>query len=145
MACGVLGCRERSETGRAEFEGADAVINLAGRSVNAVAYDADNVCQADHQSRCEITRVVGEAIASASRPHGMAASEHAQRSAGHRYDAAVNDEATGIIGRVSPAAPDTWNFSIGVVALRWGRAALAGNQASTPETPARCYCAQPAS
>src|SRR5689334_21305185 len=49
-----------------EFEGADAVINLVGRSVNC-RYSSENR-RAILESRVESTRLVGEAIARAANP-----------------------------------------------------------------------------
>ena len=48
-----------------EFEGADAVINLAGRSVNCRYTSANRRAITD--SRVNSTRIVGQAIARASR------------------------------------------------------------------------------
>src|SRR5712692_5739452 len=50
----------------AEIDGADAVINLAGQSVNC-RYNADNR-RLIKESRLHSTRVVGQAIARAARP-----------------------------------------------------------------------------
>src|SRR5436190_19409421 len=78
-----------------EFEGADAVINLAGRSVNC-RYNAENR-KLITESRVNSTRAVGQAIAQASRPPRVWLQMSTATIYGHRYDAA-NDEATGIIG-----------------------------------------------
>lgn len=102
-----------------EFEGADAVINLAGRSVNC-RYTAENRRQI-LDSRVNSTRVVGEAIARARRPPRVWLQMSTATIYAHRYDEA-NDEFTGIIGGAEPDAPDTWQFSI-EVAKAWERAA----------------------
>ena len=111
----------------AELEGADVVINLAGRSVNC-RYNAENR-KLIIESRVKSTRVVGEAIGRASNPPRVWLQASTATIYGHRYDAA-NDEATGIIGGSEPHAPDTWNFSIDVV-TSWERAL---NEALTPHT-----------
>jgi uncharacterized protein (TIGR01777 family) len=111
----------------AEFEGADAVINLAGRSVNC-RYNAENR-KLITESRVNSTNVVGEAIAHALRPPRVWLQMSTATIYAHRYDA-PNDEATGIIGGSEPNAPDTWRFSIDVV-KSWERAA---NEAITPNT-----------
>src|SRR5262245_32939195 len=49
-----------------EFDGAEAVINLAGRSVNC-RYNAENR-RLIRESRIASTRAVGQAIAKAARP-----------------------------------------------------------------------------
>jgi uncharacterized protein len=110
-----------------EIDGADSVINLAGRTVNC-RYNASNR-RAMMDSRIESTRVVGEAIARASRPPKVWLQASTATIYAHRFDA-PNDEATGIIGRDEPGAPDTWRFSI-EVAKAWEQACL---EADTPRT-----------
>jgi uncharacterized protein (TIGR01777 family) len=111
----------------AEFEGADAVINLAGRSVNC-RYNAENR-RIIKESRVNSTRIVGEAIARAKQPPRMWLQASTATIYAHRYDAS-NDEETGIIGGSEPNVPDTWNFSIDVAAS-WERAA---DEVETPQT-----------
>lgn len=100
------------------LEGADVVINLARRSVNC-RYNSENRQQIT-KSRVKSTKVVGEAIARASRPPRAWLQASTATIYGHRYDAS-NDEVTGIIGGSEPNAPDTWRFSIDVV-KSWERA-----------------------
>lgn len=102
----------------AELDGADAVINLAGHSVNC-RYTPQNR-RAIKDSRVDSTRVVGQAIARAARPPRVWLQMSTATIYAHRYDA-PNDEATGIIGGSEPNAPDTWRFSIDV-AISWERA-----------------------
>jgi uncharacterized protein (TIGR01777 family) len=111
----------------AEFEGAQAVINLAGQSVNC-RYTPENRRRII-DSRVNSTRVVGQAIAQASNPPAVWLQASTATLYAHRYDAA-NDEETGIIGGDEPNAPDTWRFSIDVVKA-WERAA---NESPTPHT-----------
>jgi hypothetical protein len=110
-----------------DLEGADAVINLAGRSVNC-RYTAENR-RLIKESRVTATQIVGEAIAQASRPPRVWLQASTATIYAHRYDA-PNDEATGIIGGSEPNAPSTWRFSIDV-ALAWERAL---NDSITPRT-----------
>ncbi|HSB09274.1 MAG TPA: TIGR01777 family oxidoreductase [Blastocatellia bacterium] len=110
----------------AELEGADVVINLAGRSVNC-RYNAENR-RLITESRVKSTQIVGEAIARASRPPRVWLQASTATIYAHTYDKA-NDEFTGAVG-CSPDAPDTWRFSNDVVAS-WERAA---NEATTPNT-----------
>ncbi len=110
-----------------EVDGADVVINLAGRSVNCRYHEANRRKMVD--SRVESTRAVGEAIGRAARPPRVWLQASTATIYAHRFDAA-NDEATGIIGGGEPGAPDTWRFSI-EVATAWERAA---NEAATPGT-----------
>jgi uncharacterized protein (TIGR01777 family) len=102
----------------AEVDGADVVINLAGRSVNC-RYTAANRREI-LDSRVHSVRAVGEAIAHAARPPRVWLQAATATIYAHRYDAA-NDETTGRIGGDEPAAPDTWRFSINV-ATAWERA-----------------------
>jgi uncharacterized protein (TIGR01777 family) len=100
-----------------EVDGADIVINLAGRSVNC-RYNAANRREI-LQSRVLSTRAVGQAIAQAVRPPRVWLQASTATIYAHRYDAA-NDEHTGLLGGHEPGAPDTWRFSI-EVARAWER------------------------
>ncbi len=110
-----------------EFESADAVINLAGQSVNCRYSDHNRKVIKD--SRLKSTKVVGDAIAQAWKPPRVWLQASTATSYAHRFDA-PNDEATGFIGGSEPNAPDTWRFSIDV-ATSWERTL---NQAPTPLT-----------
>jgi uncharacterized protein (TIGR01777 family) len=108
-------------------DGADAVINLAGRSVNC-RYTPQNKRQM-MDSRVDSTRVVGAAIARARRPPRVWLQMSTATVYAHRFDAA-NDEATGLIGGEEPDAPASWRFSIDI-ARAWERAQA---EADTPRT-----------
>ena len=110
-----------------ELEGADALINLAGRSVNC-RYTARNR-RLIMDSRLRSTRVIGEALARCARPPRVWLQASTATIYAHRYDAA-NDEFTGILGGREPDVPETWRFSIDV-ATGWEREA---NQFSLPHT-----------
>lgn len=101
-----------------EIDGADVVINLAGRSVNC-RYTPENR-EAITSSRVDSTRVVGEAIARAGHPPPVWLQMSTATIYAHRYDA-PNAELTGIIGGDEPNVPETWRFSI-EVARAWERA-----------------------
>lgn len=101
-----------------EIEGADAVINLAGRSVNC-RYTPENRL-AILESRLQSTYTVGSAIVIARHPPRVWLQASTATIYAHRYDA-PNDEATGIIGGSEPNAPDTWRFSV-EVARSWENA-----------------------
>lgn len=111
----------------AELDGADVVINLAGRNVNCRYSDANR--REIMSSRVDSTRVVGQAIAAAERPPRLWLQASTATIYAHRYDA-PNDEDTGIVGGDEPGAPDTWRFSI-EVAKAWERAL---DDADTPST-----------
>jgi uncharacterized protein len=110
-----------------ELDGADVVVNLAGRSVNC-RYTAENR-RLIKDSRVNSTRIVGEAIAASARPPHVWLQMSTATIYAHRYDA-PNDEETGVIGGAEPGAPETWRFSIHV-ATSWERAL---EQAITPRT-----------
>ena len=111
----------------AEFEGADAIINLAGRSVNCRYTEVNR--RIITESRVKSTRIVGQAIAETNNAPRVWLQASTATLYAHRYDA-PNDDATGIIGGSEPNAPDTWRFSIDVV-KKWEREF---NAAATPHT-----------
>ena len=110
-----------------EFEGADVVINLAGRNVNC-RYTAKNRKQI-LDSRVNSTLAVGQAVSKAVKPPKLWLQASTATIYAHRYDA-PNDEKTGILGGNEEKAPDTWRFSI-EVAKAWEAAAM---KATLPNT-----------
>jgi len=110
-----------------EIDGADVVVNLAGRSVNCRYTPANR--RAIMDSRVDSTRVIGEAIANAARPPRVWLQSSTATIYAHRLDA-PNDERTGILGGEEPGAPETWRFSIDV-ARAWERTL---DEAQTPNT-----------
>jgi len=117
----------RPATWAAELEGADAIINLAGRSVNCRYTPANRA--AIMQSRIESVRAVGAAINCCSHPPKAWLQASTATIYAHRFDA-PNDERTGIIGGREANAPSTWRFSIDV-ATAWERAL---DEAEVPNT-----------
>jgi uncharacterized protein (TIGR01777 family) len=111
----------------AEIDGADVVINLAGRNVNC-RYNPENR-RAIKESRIHSTRAVGQAIAVAARAPRVWLQASTATIYAHRFDS-PNDEATGILGGSEEDVPDTWKFSIDV-ARSWEQAA---NEALVPQT-----------
>lgn len=109
------------------LDGADVVINLAGRSVDCRygAKEREEILR----SRVDSTRVVGEAIARAKHPPKLWLQASTATIYAHRYDA-PNDERTGIIGGNEADAPPEWHFSIDV-AKAWEQAL---DEARTPCT-----------
>jgi uncharacterized protein len=101
-----------------ELDGADVVINLAGRSVNC-RYTPANL-EAMMSSRVDSTRVVGLAIAQAARPPRVWLQMSTATIYAHRLDA-PNDEASGRIGGQEPDVPAYWKRSI-EIAQAWERA-----------------------
>ncbi|HEV7642316.1 MAG TPA: TIGR01777 family oxidoreductase [Pyrinomonadaceae bacterium] len=110
-----------------EIDGADVVINLAGRSVNC-RYTPENRRQI-MDSRIDSARVVGEAIKQAANPPKTWLQMSTATIYAHRFDA-PNDDVTGIIGGSEPDVPRSWDFSIDV-ARNWEKTA---NDADTPHT-----------
>jgi uncharacterized protein (TIGR01777 family) len=93
------------------LDGADVVINLAGRSVNC-RYTAAN--RRDIlESRVRSTQAVGEAIAQCACPPRVWLQASTATIYAHRYDAA-NDERSGKLGGEECDAPEAWRFSIDV-------------------------------
>ena len=110
-----------------ELDGADVLINLAGRSVNC-RYGARNRKEI-LSSRVHSTRVLGRALADCARPPRVWLQASTATIYAHRLDQA-NDEFTGILGGAEPGAPDTWRFSIDV-ARAWEAAATEACPAHT--------------
>ena len=110
-----------------EIDGAEVVLNLAGRSVDC-RYTAHNLRQM-MDSRVLSTRAVGEAIAQSKRPPGVWLQMSTATIYAHRFDR-NNDERSGVIGGNEPGAPDYWRFSIDI-AQAWERTL---HEANTPNT-----------
>jgi uncharacterized protein (TIGR01777 family) len=101
-----------------EIDGADAVLNLAGRSVNC-RYSEPHLHEM-LDSRVDSTRAVGAAIAQAARPPSVWLQMSTATIYAHSLDRA-NDEATGIIGGSETGVPAYWAFSV-KIAREWERA-----------------------
>lgn len=109
------------------IEGADVLINLAGRTVNC-RYTQENLREMK-ESRTESTRVLGEAVAAATNPPKFWLQSSTATIYAHRQDA-PNDERTGILGGDEPGAPYKWNASIDI-AKAWEEEL---ERAETPRT-----------
>lgn len=109
-----------------EIDGADVVVNLAGRTVNC-RYTKENL-RAMMDSRVDSTRVVGEAIRQASNPPKVWLNSSTATIYAHTFGP-PNDEA-GVLGGSEPDAPRYWDFSI-EIAKRWEEALFS---ADTPGT-----------
>jgi uncharacterized protein (TIGR01777 family) len=105
------------------IDGADVVINLAGRSVNA-RYDAQTRAEI-MDSRVESTRIVGDAISRATFPPRVWLQMSTATIYAHRYEPAA-DESTPIVDEQH----HDWQFSVDV-ARGWE---LALEDADTPHT-----------
>ncbi len=110
-----------------ELEGADVLINLAGRIVN---------CRYNYKNRCEIwssrsrsVRILGKALATLACPPRVWLQAGTATIYAHRFDAA-NDEYTGILGGTEDISPEKWRFSIDVARAWEGEFALV----ETPKT-----------
>ena len=110
-----------------QIDGADVVINLAGRSVNC-RYTKRNLQQM-LESRVHSTRVIGKAIAGSKTPPTVWLQMSTATIYSHRFDAA-NDERNGRIGGSESDVPDYWKKSI-EIAQAWETTL---NEASTPHT-----------
>lgn len=103
------------------LDGADAVINLAGRSVSC-RYTESNLAEM-MRSRVDSARVVGEAIAESARPPAIWLQMSTATIYADRRDAA-NDEASGVIGGQERHVPAYWEFSVRI-ARQWEAAQAA--------------------
>ena len=110
-----------------EIDGADAIINLAGRSVNC-RYTRANL-EAMMSSRVDSTRAVGLAIAQAARPPRVWLQMSTATIYAHRLDA-PNDEKNGLLGGDEPGVPSYWKYSTDI-ARAWERAQ---REAHAPQT-----------
>ncbi len=109
------------------LEGADACINLAGRSVNC-RYTAANQ-RAMYDSRILSTRLLNQVISTLHRPPRVWLNASTATIYRHALDRPM-DEATGELGGGEPGAPRRWDFSIRI-AKDWEEAFFA---TSTPAT-----------
>lgn len=103
----------------AEVDGADAVVNLAGRTVSC-RYTDTNLRQM-MSSRVDSTRVVGQAVAAAARPPRVwlqMSTATIYADARTRPQGPAHDEATGEIGGEEPDVPLYWEYSVRI-ARRW--------------------------
>src|SRR5437899_6572946 len=127
---GELGSRQVRWDGRTledwagELEGANALINLAGRSVNC-RYNARNRREI-LESRVQSTQVLGEAIANCREPPQVWLNASTATIYKHTFDREM-DEATGEIG-ATPEAKDALSIE---VARAWEETL---NEALTPAT-----------
>jgi uncharacterized protein len=110
-----------------EIDGADIVVNLAGRSVNC-RYNAANR-RAIMESRVRTTKLVGQAVAQCSQPPRLWMNASTATIYRHAFDRAM-DETSGELGGKEPDAPETWRFSI-EVAKAWEEAFFSS---TTPAT-----------
>jgi len=115
----------------AALDGADAVVNLAGRSVSC-RYTDTNLRQM-MSSRVDSTRVVGEAIARARRPPAawlQMSTATIYADSRSRPDDLPHDEANGIIGGEEPDVPLYWEYSVRI-ARTWEQAQAAADVSET--------------
>jgi uncharacterized protein (TIGR01777 family) len=120
-----------------ELEGADAVVNLAGRTVSCRYTDANLRQMMD--SRVDSTRVVGEAIAGARRAPRVwlqMSTATIYADARSRGDDLPHDETNGIIGGEEPDVPLYWEYSVRI-ARRWEQAQAYARIAGTRQVALR--------
>ncbi len=118
---------------RTELEGADVLINLAGRSVNC-RYGAANRREI-RESRVRSTLALHEAVAGLRKPPRVWINASTATIYRHALDRPM-DEATGELGGGEPGAPDTWNFSI-EVAKAWEAAFFSRSPAGVRQVAMR--------
>ncbi len=108
-------------------DGADVVINLAGRSVNC-RYTESNLRQM-MDSRVDSTRVIGQAIEQAKHPPKVWLQASTATIYAHTFETA-NDEVNGVIGGKEPDVPAYWKYSIDI-AQAWEKTLA---ESHTPDT-----------
>lgn len=109
------------------LDGADVVINLAGRRVHCRYNEANLKEMMD--SRVDSTRVLGAAIRQCAQPPAVWLQASTATIYQHTFGAA-NDEVGGVLGGDEPGVPRVWNYSI-QIAKNW-EAEL--DAAETPHT-----------
>jgi uncharacterized protein (TIGR01777 family) len=109
----------------AALEGADALVNLAGRNVDCRYTPANR--RAIMDSRLESTGVLREAVERAAVPPRVWLQSSTATIYAHTYGAPYAEDGT--LGGSEPGVPDTWRFSIDV-ARNWEEAA-AGSRVRT--------------
>jgi uncharacterized protein len=115
------------------INGADVVINLAGRSVDC-RYNQRNRREI-MESRVLTTKLVGDAIVAAEAPPAVWLNSSTATIYRHSLDRPM-DELTGELGGDEPGAPSTWNFSIDV-AKSWEAAFFAAKTRATRKVALR--------
>ena len=109
------------------IDGADAVINLAGRTVNC-RYTWPNLNEM-MRSRLDSAMAVGQAIAAAAKPPKVWLQASTATIYAHTHGPA-HTEATGVLGGGEPDVPAYWTYSVHI-AKAWELALAAAN---TPHT-----------
>ncbi len=117
----------RLDTWLHELDGADVLINLAGRSVDC-RYTAANRREI-FDSRVQSTAVLGQALQRVARPPKLWLQMSTATIYAHNYGQ-PHDEYGGVLGGREINAPETWRFSIDV-AMAWEAVA---NQVNLGET-----------
>lgn len=110
------------------IDGADVVINLAGRTVNC-RYNWRNLNQM-MASRLDSTLAIGRAIARAKKPPRVWLQQSTASIYPHTPTGPANEEATPINGGEHPDSPDYWMYSVHI-ARAWE---LALDSCDTPDT-----------
>lgn len=110
----------------AEIDGADAVINLAGRTVSCRYTDEHLAEMMD--SRVDSTLVIGEAIARSAHPPRVWLQASTATIYEHTYGEPNGED--GLIGGTEEGVPTYWAFSV-EIARRWE---AAQQEADTPTT-----------
>src|ERR1700678_2014596 len=116
-----------------EIDGADVVINLAGRNINCRYTEANGREILD--SRIQTTKLIRGAIARSQKPPALWMNMSTATIYRHSLDRAM-DETTGELGGNEPGVPDTWKFSI-KVATAWEDSFFSAKVDKTPKIALR--------
>jgi hypothetical protein len=110
-----------------ELDGADVLINMAGRIINCRHTDVE--IRAMYWSRVDTTNLLGQALATCKKPPRLWLNASTATIYRHTYGPA-NDEFTGVLGGYEPDVPLYYKYSVDV-AKAWEDTLFAQ---STPQT-----------
>ena len=116
-----------------ELDGADVLINLAGRNVNCRHTSANR--REILESRVCSTQILGLAVERCANPPRVWLNASTATIYRHSFDRAM-DERSGEISLAQPNAPAPWNFSI-EVATRWEKTFFESRTPSTRKVALR--------
>lgn len=102
-----------------ELDGADVLINMAGRIINCPTTDAN--MKGIYWSRVDSTRILNLAVMGCSKPPTVWLNSSTATIYAHTTDGPPNDENTGVIGGFELDAPLYWLYSV-EVAKAWEEA-----------------------
>jgi len=95
-----------------EVDGADVLVNLAGRIINC--RHTDDEIRAMYWSRVDTTNLLGQAIRQCKKPPSVWLNASTATIYRHYTSGPANDEFTGVMGGFEPGVPLYWKYSVDV-------------------------------